>query len=611
MKSLLLLPVIALSPRALANEVAVSAAGGVVIMDQLETLGDAWTVNGRVDYFFDDNVGIELETGVLGGKTRIGDYPYFGLTPRLNIIGRLWTEGQRGADGEIGDPPPVRPLLVAGLGGFYKHTDDTERDADGNPVLGLDGEPIHALGPTYKRRDIDFMLNAGPGLLIPLTDTIAFRTDVRWLVNLGSESFRQRGDRFIDWEWNAGISLHFGGPSDRDKDGVLDDDDLCPEQPEDEDGFEDGDGCPDPDNDGDGVEDTDDGCANDAEDLDSFEDEDGCPDPDNDGDTILDGDDECPTVAGHTTAAGCPDEDGDAIVDEEDECPDEAGPEASFGCPDEDGDRVPDYRDQCPDEPAPQGADPLRSDGCPRKVFITQDAIRILDKIFFDVGKSTIKRKSHALLDEIAATLEQNASIKKVQIEGHTDNTGDPEKNKALSQARADAVRDYLIAKGIAAERLVAKGFGQDRPLVDGDAANTTEGRAKNRRVEFNIVEQEEVKVELVREKLTFEEAAVEVAGEIEVVQAVLPGKLASVADATCEAVLTVDPEGKVTGVKVHGCVAMPRSVTRRTFSRWVFAPMKDKDGKPIAVTVGVSMVFEAGVAKPTVNAKSVAPVKE
>ena len=157
---------------------------------------------------------------------------------------------------------------------------------------------------------------------------------------------------------------------DKDKDGILDDDDDCPERPEDSDGFEDDDGCPDEDNDEDGILDDADQCRDEAEDKDGFEDENGCPDPDNDQDTVLDDDDECPVEAGSPELKGCPDKDGDLIIDRLDKCVDKAEDKDGFqdedGCPDEDndGDLILDVDDKCP--MAAEDKDGFQDeDGCP------------------------------------------------------------------------------------------------------------------------------------------------------------------------------------------------------------------------------------------------------
>lgn len=253
---------------------------------------------------------------------------------------------------------------------------------------------------------------------------------------------------------------------DTDGDGITDDDDQCPHEKEDVDGHEDLDGCPDRDNDGDGIADAADKCPMDAEDLDSFEDEDGCPDNDNDGDGVADASDKCPTemedMDGFQDDDGCPDadNDGDGIADANDKCPTEA--ETTNGFEDEDG---------CPDErPA---------------VVVTTTAIEITDKIFFDLNKSRIKSVSFPILDAVADVLKDNAGLR-VRVEGHTDDRGEAKWNAKLSDQRAEAVKKYLIKKGVDASRLESQGFGFSRPLVPG---SDEAARSQNRRVEFVIIE--------------------------------------------------------------------------------------------------------------------------
>jgi outer membrane protein OmpA-like peptidoglycan-associated protein len=121
------------------------------------------------------------------------------------------------------------------------------------------------------------------------------------------------------------------------------------------------------------------------------------------------------------------------------------------------------------------------------KARVVADRIEILDKVYFDVGKATIRAESFALLDEVAGVLIQHPRLLKVSVDGHTDDQGSAKVNTRLSQLRADAVMAYLIGKGVEAERLVAVGFGPARPL---DPARTPAAREQNRRVEFVIVEQ-------------------------------------------------------------------------------------------------------------------------
>ncbi len=287
------------------------------------------------------------------------------------------------------------------------------------------------------------------------------------------------------------LSYHSQGEPpvyDQDADGILDEFDACPVEPEDSDGFEDADGCPDLDNDQDSIADDRDQCPRQPEDMDTYKDLDGCPDPDNDGDLVLDTEDECPKQAGTLATMGCPDQDNDRIVDSVDMCVDQAGPAATKGCPDGDNDRIPDHRDECPDEPADRRVDPNRSNGCPARVIITRQKIEILEKIHFETGKSRIRRDSYPLLEEISDVLNANPDIELVEVAGHTDDQGTESVNMRLSQQRSEAVMMHLVRQGeVNPDRLVAKGYGPTRPLADN---GTDDGRATNRRVEFLILEQ-------------------------------------------------------------------------------------------------------------------------
>ncbi|HRE91986.1 MAG TPA: OmpA family protein [Myxococcota bacterium] len=272
---------------------------------------------------------------------------------------------------------------------------------------------------------------------------------------------------------------------DRDGDGLLDEVDRCPDEPEDKDGFGDEDGCPDPDNDLDGILDAADRCPGEREDQDGFEDADGCPDPDNDKDGIAD------LVDGPRDTSGfgaCRDqaEDKDGFEDQE-------------GCPDLDNDKdgVADLADGAPDESGfgrcRDEAETFNAweddDGCPDikpKAVLTESAIRILERVYFDFDKATLQDRSYPVLDAVAALLVENPGLTLVRVEGHTDEVGTRRYNLDLSLRRAKAVVKYLRTKGIAASRLIARGYGFDYPLQ----SNTTqEGRDLNRRVEFNILE--------------------------------------------------------------------------------------------------------------------------
>ncbi len=239
--------------------------------------------------------------------------------------------------------------------------------------------------------------------------------------------------------------------------------------------------CEKPDTDGDGITDDLDQCPSKPEDMDGFQDDDGCPE-DNDGDGVPDKNDACPMKAGPPEMGGCPDTDGDGLTDTEDACPTEPGPSELMGCPDRDGDGFRDTIDKCPDVAGGKGS----KDGCP-VVVVEKENIVILDKIFFETNKAILLSASHPLLDDVAQVLNDHTRIKKVEIQGHTDDQGTDSYNLKLSQDRAEAVRAYLIAQGVSADRLVSRGFGESLPLEPG---TSEDARAKNRRVEFKILEQ-------------------------------------------------------------------------------------------------------------------------
>ena len=179
------------------------------------------------------------------------------------------------------------------------------------------------------------------------------------------------------------------------------------------------------------------------------------------------------------------DTDGDGIVDRLDACPDEPGPPENNGCPDpdRDGDGVPDRIDDCPDDPGP-----AENQGCPEAqvVVIESGGLEILDKIYFNVDSAKLQKRSYAVLDNVAQVLNEHPDIPIIRVEGHTDRTGPSEYNMRLSQRRAESVVRYLVESGgVVAERLIAEGFGETRPLVPN--AKTKAALAQNRRVELHI----------------------------------------------------------------------------------------------------------------------------
>ncbi len=240
------------------------------------------------------------------------------------------------------------------------------------------------------------------------------------------------------------------------------------------------------DTDGDGLSDDVDQCPAVAEDKDGFNDADGCADPDNDADGVPDASDKCAITAGPAENGGCPDtdKDGDTVVDRLDACVDATGVVSRNGCPepDRDGDGVIDRLDNCPTE-----AGSAEFDGCKAKqlAVIKDGAIEIRESVFFANGKDLIEKRSFGLLDNVAAVLVAHPELSKVVVEGHTDNAGKAEWNQKLSEGRAAAVVKHLVKKGVAAERLESKGFGDTQPIADN---GTSEGRTQNRRVVFKVV---------------------------------------------------------------------------------------------------------------------------
>jgi OOP family OmpA-OmpF porin len=240
-----------------------------------------------------------------------------------------------------------------------------------------------------------------------------------------------------------------------------------------------------PDVDGDGVVDSADQCPTVA----GLAENHGCPDRDSDGDGIPDRLDKCPSQPGPKDNGGCAwtDKDNDTVVDRDDKCPDQAGPVENHGCPwpDSDGDGILDKDDKCPTQPETKNGY-QDEDGCPDELPAAVKAFSgKVEGIAFANGKAVILPSSFAVLDKAVAVLKEYPAIK-LEIQGHTDDSGPRDKNVALSQARADAVQKYLVDHGIEAARLTAKGYGPDQPVADN---KTKAGKAQNRRVEFKLAQ--------------------------------------------------------------------------------------------------------------------------
>jgi OOP family OmpA-OmpF porin len=401
--------------------------------------------------FWRDILGLEGEGFVLPTASR--HEPHSSATD-------LVYRAQLIAQARAGNPENmVIPFIVGGFGGM------SIVSTDNKAVLAKDTDPVWYVGVGAKLRlkhDLGVRLD-GRLLFPPASDTHGNTVDGEVLLSLYLELNRPHHE-----------APPPAAPKDSDGDGITDDKDKCPNEPEDKDGFQDEDGCPDPDNDGDGVPDTKDKCPLVAEDKDGFQDEDGCPDPDNDGDGILDAKDKCPDEA----------EDKDGFQDE-DGCPD----------PDNDGDGILDAKDKCPNQPETKNGY-QDEDGCPDELpAALKKFTGTVEGVNFKLGSAELLGTSNKTLDAAVKVFAQFPTLT-FEIGGHTDDQamgkhGKFADNEALSQARADSVKAYLVKHGIAENRMTTKGYGASVPVVDptglkGGKLNAA--RAKNRRTEFKLL---------------------------------------------------------------------------------------------------------------------------
>jgi outer membrane protein OmpA-like peptidoglycan-associated protein len=271
-----------------------------------------------------------------------------------------------------------------------------------------------------------------------------------------------------DCPFQAG-SLAAQGCPDADADGVPDETDRCPYAP----GPAELEGCPD--TDGDGVTDPFDRCPAQPGPPEAL----GCPIQDTDGDGMADHLDACPLAAGPAHRQGCPaiDTDGDGLLDEDDTCPEAFGLRLFNGCPDTDGDGIEDIKDACPNH-----VGRFDAGGCPTFKSAREEA-QVLGDQMLHFRANSADVINFAMLDRLADFLRRQPSYR-IQIHGHADGAGGEEGPVYISQLRAERVKRYLTDSGIDETRITARGFSGQHPL---DTSGTATGRAKNRRVGFDL----------------------------------------------------------------------------------------------------------------------------
>ena len=411
-----------------------------------------------------DNWNILPSLSFVNVSRYVGDNFSFGVTGSINRIDKWVQPRVNNADYTVVNPGDLMYYGVDAVINYSLMNLIKSKSID--PSIHIGG------GYTWIGDDISAgTLNGGLGLTYWFNDFIGLSYRATY-----KQSFEDvREDMPSHMQHFGGLTFKFGG-SDKDDDGIYDKDDACPEVP----GLKQFNGCPD--TDGDGITDASDTCpevAGPAE----FN---GCPDTDGDG--ISDNLDACVDVAGLKEFNGCPDTDGDGTQDKEDKCPTVAGPKSNQGCPippvlDADKDGVPDSEDDCPTV-----AGPASNKGCPLVDEKVLEELKVQARaVYFNSGKATFKTGDKVTPERLDAIKEilKNYPNAKFSIEGHTDSDGSDKLNQKLSEDRANAVRNALIARGVNPNNLTSVGFGETKPVATN---KTKEGKAENRRTEVKHV---------------------------------------------------------------------------------------------------------------------------
>jgi outer membrane protein OmpA-like peptidoglycan-associated protein len=382
----------------------------------------------RVEHGFGLAIGLGAGVPISDARTSGGADPTAWAWPQIMLEKHLGATGRfkLGLNGGFRAHGASKTVLPLVNGSFKDGNRLTYGAAASFRIL----EPVDLVAETYAT----YLLSDATSAVKPSNEVVG---GIKVFVERNSYLMIGAGPRYTNGFEAADLRGFIGfifEPSigDRDGDGIKDDLDKCPDDPEDFDGFHDEDGCPDPDNDMDGILDKKDACPNDPEDKDGFQDEDGCPDPDNDKDGILDKVDRCPNE-----------------------------PETFNGFEDEDG---------CPDK---------------GDVLIKDNDIMILKKIKFKTASAEILPESNPILDAVATTIVHHPEFVLMEVAGHADERSDDQYNLRLTQDRVNSVMAALVNRGVDRARLRSKGYGEYCPEDPGhnDAAWET-----NRRVEFKIV---------------------------------------------------------------------------------------------------------------------------
>jgi outer membrane protein OmpA-like peptidoglycan-associated protein len=385
----------------------------------------------------------------------------------------------------LGDRLPIGGRVLLRIEGRGTYFPDSPRKAAGDQVLNLSvsaGISILAFGGPPPDTDRDGINNDEDDCPNTLFGATVDPTGCP--IDTDQDAIFDGLDLCPDTPAGARVDGS-GCPIDDDSDGIYNGIDICPDTPTD--AIADDTGCP-YDTDSDRVFDGIDVCPDTP--AGATVDETGCP-SDEDGDRIFDGVDQCPGTPAGTAVdeTGCPaDQDLDGVLNAVDQCPNTPPGTAvdSNGCPpagDADRDGVNDNLDRCPNTAPGRDVDSV---GCPILFVVEQGAVQplILRGVNFASGSSRLTEDSYLTLNDVAASLLGQPDVR-IEIAGHTDNTGSLTTNTRLSLARAEAVRTYLAQRGVPVERMVARGYGPDEPIATNQ---TAQGRAQNRRVELRQI---------------------------------------------------------------------------------------------------------------------------